>query len=266
MASKYETKDLMTDLSPEPRPAATLILLRKTVRHSLQTLMVVRQETIEFAGGAVVFPGGRVDASDHVATQGGDDAFRFAAIRETFEESGILLACDNASGELVSKEKARALLEKYRLAVLNGELTFADMLRSEELSAALDQLVPFAHWITPPSRRKRYDTHFFTAVYEADHEILHDDGEVTKAVWISPTNLLSEAKEGNYKLVFATRMNVQRLSRFATVDDAVVAIQNTPVVTVRPESVETPDGKMVRIPREAGYGGEFFLSDDPISI
>lgn len=258
--------EIVTEGLPEPRPASTLILMRRTESHPLETLMVVRQAAIEFAGGAIVFPGGRVDGADHVGAEADDAAFKFAAIRETFEETGILLVHENASGELVSKARARDLCETYRVPVLTGSLSFADMLRDEGLAAATDRLTPFAHWITPPSRRKRYDTHFFAAVYDGDHEIIHDGGEVAHAVWISPEMLLKEAHNNRYKLVFATRMNVERLAAFASVDDAMETIGNTPVVTVRPQSIDTPDGRMVRIPPDAGYGGEFFLSNDPSSI
>ncbi len=259
--------ETVTESSPEPRPAATLVLVRRTARCPLETLMVVRHAAIEFAGGAAVFPGGRVDASDLTdGSEDDDEAFKLAAIRETFEESGIVLAYDVAGGEMVSKARARALRETYRLAVSRGELAFADMLRDERLRPATDLLIPFAHWITPPSRKKRYDTYFFMASYDGDHEILHDDGEVTQAEWISPSALLSGAKSGRYKLVFATRLNVERLAAFASVEDAISTVRNTPVVTVHPESVETPEGRMVRIPADAGYGGEFFLSNDPSSI
>lgn len=257
----------MTGQPAAPRPAATLILLRKTDHHPLETLMVVRQEAIEFAGGAIVFPGGSVDTVDHAHAGGSEaDAFKVAAIRETFEESGILLAYDKASGDTVHREVARELTEKYRHAVSGGELAFADMLNDAGLIAATDRLVPFAHWITPPSRSKRFDTHFFVTAYSEDQHVAHDEGEITRAVWISPSRLLSDAKDGKYKLVFATRMNVERLSAFTSIDEAIELINNTPVVTVRPESVQTPEGRMVRIPLEAGYGGEHFLSKDPTSI
>lgn len=256
----------MTNSSAKARPASTLILLRESVGRAYEVLMVVRHSAIEFAGGAVVFPGGRVDASDHDCGGQDNGMYKIAAIRETFEETGILLAHERANGDMVSKARARELCETYRHSVLRGELTFAEMLQNEGLTAATDELIPFAHWITPPSRAKRYDTHFFAAVYDADQEIRHDEGEVTQAVWISPTTLLSEAKQNKYKLVFATRMNLERLSAFASVAEAMETIGKTPVVTVRPSSIETPDGRMVRIPAEAGYGGELFLSNDPSSI
>jgi 8-oxo-dGTP pyrophosphatase MutT (NUDIX family) len=257
----------MTDRSPEPRPASTLILLRKCDTDPLQALMVVRQEAIAFAGGAIVFPGGRVDSGDHAhARVEDDDAFRIAAIRETFEECGILLAYDRSTDAMVSPDDARQLLERHRHAVAKGKLAFADMLQDAGLRAATDQLVPFARWITPPLRAKRFDTHFFVARYAEDQHVAHDEGEVTQAIWLAPTKLLADARDNKFKLVFATRLNVERLAAFASVDDAIEKVRNTPVVTVRPKSVETPEGRMVHIPLEAGYGGELFLSNDPASI
>ncbi len=257
----------MTTDPVAPRPASTLILLRETEVQPLQTLMVVRHQDIKFAGGAIVFPGGRVDESDFaLADTRDDDPFKIAAIRETFEESGILLAYHAASGAAVSQAVAARALAKHRAAVCNGALTFADMLHEKGLVAATDRLVPFAHWITPPSRSKRFDTHFFVARYAEDQHADHDGGEITEAVWISPSDLVRAARDGQYKLVFATRMNVERLAAFTTVEHALEEIHATPVVTVRPETIDTPEGKRVRIPAAAGYGGELFVSNDPLAI
>ncbi|MDP4796031.1 MAG: NUDIX domain-containing protein [Rhodospirillales bacterium] len=257
----------MTNEPVVPRPASTLILLRETAAQPVQTLMVVRHQDIKFAGGAIVFPGGRVDATDQaLAETVDDDAFKIAAIRETFEESGILLAYHAASGAAVSQAIAVRALAEHRAAVCRGELSFADMLREKGLVAATDRLVPFAHWITPPNRVKRFDTHFFVARYGEDQLVDHDGGEITEAIWISPADLIRAALDGQYKLVFATRMNVERLAAYTTVEQALQKIRATPVVTVRPETIDTPDGKRVRIPAAAGYGGELFVSNDPLAI
>lgn len=257
----------MTDAPVQPRTAATLVLIRETTAQPLQTLMVVRHEAITFAGGAIVFPGGRVDDTDvALATTLGDDALKVAAIRETFEESGILLAYETLTHNVISKVTSARIVARYRNAVCAGDIAFGDMLRAENLSAATDRLVAFARWITPPSRPKRFDTHFFIAAYDDDHDVAHDGGEVTEAVWISPADLVQAAKEDRYKLVFATRMNLQRLAAFATVADALAKAGATPVVTVMPETVQTPTGRMIRIPADAGYGGELFITNDPPSI
>ena len=250
-----------------PNPAATLILLRETESQPLQTLMVKRHKDIKFAGGAIVFPGGRVDTEDHaLAEQHKDDAFKIAAIRETFEESGILLACDAKTGTAVPKTMADRVLMQYRTAIHNGNLTFGKMLDKEGLIANTNKLLPFAHWITPPNRAKRFDTHFFIACCGENQKADHDGGEITETIWISPAELLQTARAGQHKLVFATRMNIERLAIFDTVDQAIDRIRTMPVVTVRPEIVDTDEGKRVRIPIEAGYGGELFVSNDPLAI
>mgnify|MGYP002631562734 CR=1 FL=1 len=251
----------------EPRPAATLILLRETPAQSMQVLMVKRHQDIRFAGGAVVFPGGRVDATDHaLADSHKGDAFKIAAIRETFEESGILLACHAKTGAPVCKENADRMLSQYRADVCSGKFTFGEMLDKESLIADTNKLVAFAHWITPPNRVKRFDTHFFVAGYTEDQLAGHDGDEITETIWISPAELLTAAKAGHHKLVFATRMNVERLTAYGTVEQALKKIRATPFVTVRPETIDTHEGKRVRIPREAGYGGDLFVSNDPSAI
>lgn len=251
----------------EPRPAATLILLRATSTQPVQTLMVKRHQDIKFAGGAYVFPGGRVDSADHhLADREGVDAFKIAAIRETFEESGILLACHAATGLSVAKVIADRVIAQYRSAICKGDVSFAEMLQNENLVAATKRLVPYARWITPPSKSKRFDTHFFITDYTEDQNAIHDGGEITEAIWISPVELIAAARSGQHKLVFATRMNVERLAAFSSVTDALNIIRATPVITVHPETINTPEGKRVRIPIEAGYGGELFVSNDPASI
>lgn len=257
----------MTETPVQPRPAATLILLRETTTEPLQTLMVVRHEAIAFAGGAIVFPGGRVDDGDIALAEAvGDDALKIAAIRETFEESGILLAYEAATGNVVSKLTSKRIVDRYRAAVCAGQTTFGDMMRTENLIAATDRLIAFARWITPPARAKRFDTYFFVAAYNDDHDVDHDGAEVTEAVWISPSELVRAGHDGRYKVVFATRMNLQRLAMSASVPDALARARATPIVTVRPEALDTPSGRMIRIPAEAGYGGELFECNDPPSI
>lgn len=257
----------MSNTTVEPRPAATLVLIRETSTQPLQTLMVKRHQDIAFAGGAFVFPGGRVDSADHlVAARDGDDAFKIAAIRETFEESGILLANHAATGLAVTREIADRVIAQYRRAICQGEVSFAEMLQNENLVTATERLVPYARWITPPGRSKRFDTHFFIADYREDQSANHDGGEITETIWISPLDLIAAARAGQHKVVFATRLNVERLAAFSSVADALNTIRATPVITVRPETIITAEGKMVRIPIEAGYGGELFVSNDPASI
>jgi len=220
-----------------PRPASTILLLRDGAA-GLEVFMVVRNQAIDFAGGALVFPGGRVEEAD--ARLG--EAFRIAAIREAFEESGILLA-----------RRGDALLAEHSLP---REGDFHALLTEHELEPAIDTLVHFAHWITPEDMPKRFDTHFFAAHAPAQQIGSHDGGEAVESLWIQPGRAVEEADAGQRTLVFATRLNLLKLARFETAAQALA--ECGPVVTVRPEPFSDERGRWIRIPEEAGYGGSVF--------
>jgi 8-oxo-dGTP pyrophosphatase MutT (NUDIX family) len=251
------------------RPASTVLLLRDGAE-GLEVFMVVRHHQIDFASGALVFPGGSVDPGDRAIAEGlpglgGPEAgaLRIAAIRETFEECGVLLARPRGAAALVDAARLTAIEAAHRAALCRGERPFAEILAAEDLVPATDHLVHFAHWITPASRPKRFDTHFFLADAPADQLAAHDGGESVDSVWIRPAQALAETEAGLRKLVFATRLNLMKLAGCATVAAAFVAAAAAPVVTVEPEAVETLEGKMLRIPLAAGYGGELFPALDP---
>ncbi len=221
-----------------PVLAATLVLLRDGAA-GLEVLMIARHEAMAFAAGAMVFPGGKVHADD-AGLAGGrpEGALRVAAIRETFEETGILLA-DGGAGAA-------------GLGARRGE-PFAGLLAERGLAPAADRLVPFAHWITPVGRPRRFDTHFFAAAAPPDQDPAHDGREAVEARWISPAAAVAASDGGALNLVFATRLNLLRLARFATVAEALAAAAAAPVVTVLPELLSTPAGRIFRIPPGAGY-------------
>lgn len=258
---------------PSPRLAATLILVRPGGEGALETLMVVRNAGMAFASGALVFPGGSVDDGDKLygrelavdyAMSAEEIALRMAAIRETFEESGILLAEDIDSGSPVDDAKVARIVEGSRASGVEGTLDFAGMLRRERLLPCLGELVPFARWITPAVRPKRFDTHFFIAAAPASQTLAHDGNETVDSIWIDPRGAIDGTAQGRFKLVFATRMNLMRLLRSKTPDDALARARGTPVVTVMPELVD--EGPSIRIPAEAGYGGSLFRVLDPAAM
>jgi hypothetical protein len=132
---------------------------------------------------------------------------------------------------------------------------------------AADQVVPFAHWITPVVRPKRFDTHFFVARAPAAQIGGHDGVEAVESCWITPAGALAATAEGRYKLVFVTRMNLVRLTGFATAEDILAAARRTAIHTVCPEIVTGADGqRFMRIPAAAGYGGELFPATDMAPI
>lgn len=256
----------MTDPAAKPqapaRPAATVLLLRDAPE-GMEIFMVVRHQQIEFASGALVFPGGRVEEDDvAIAAAVAPDLphahFRIAGIRETFEECGVLLAHDEA-GRLVGAERLLEIEAAHRQALCAGTKPFTEVLRTERLSPIPQAMLPFAHWITPSDLPKRFDTHFFLAEAPPDQLAVHDGGESVDSVWIRPLQALAEAEAGARTLLFPTRKNLERLARFGSVAEAMATTRETRPVSVQPEIVTDAEGKRwLRIPEEAGYGGPLF--------
>ena len=251
-----------------PRLAATVLLVRDGGA-GLEVFMVVRHRQIEFASGALVFPGGGVEPEDFTLAAGldrsglsfgGDEqlcALRVAAVRETFEECGVLLARPRGRGRegLVGGVRVADLVRRAASA------SFAELLASEDLEPAIDLLTPFAHWITPPILPKRFDTHFFIAAAPADHLAAHDGSESVDSAWLNPARALSEVAAGRYTMLFPTRLNLEMLGRETDAAAALEAARRRKIVTVLPEATKREDGPgyRMRLPAEAGYGGEIFL-------
>jgi 8-oxo-dGTP pyrophosphatase MutT (NUDIX family) len=262
-------------LEATARPAATILLLRDG-REGLEVFMVVRHHAIDFAAGALVFPGGRVEDTDNALAGQAEDcpnpagldraalAFRIAAIRETFEECGVLLARARGTDRLIDAAALWRVEAQHRAALNAGAIGFDEVLASEDLLPATDLLVHFAHWITPANQPKRYDTQFFLAEAPAEHLAVHDGTEAVDSIWIAPDEALAGAETGRFKLVFATAKNLEKLARSRNVGAALDAAQTASVVTVQPRSTRLEGTRrLLRIPLEAGYGGSEFIVDMP---
>jgi 8-oxo-dGTP pyrophosphatase MutT (NUDIX family) len=259
-----DKEKIMNDAAPiTPRPASTVLLLRDGPG-GIEVLMVTRNVASDFASGALVFPGGRVDAADGKVDMlsrcrpvAGSDAaamaFRVAAVRETFEEAHLLLARRPGEDRLLAAGEVDRL-EADAAARLGRPPHIADLLAAGGIELATDLLVPFAHWITPAGPPKRFDTHFFLAPAPADQVAAHDGHEAVDTVWISPHQAIADSEAGRVTLVFATRMNLAKLGRSRSVAEALAAARADAIVTVCPEVIEAPEGKILRIPAAAGYG------------
>lgn len=243
-----------------PVPAATILMLRDGTI-GLEVFMVVRHHQIDFASGALVFPGGKVDEGDFAVrdlcqgTGAADDtevAMMAGAIREAFEECGILLARPAGSESLVDAARLEAL-ESYRERLNDGEVTLRAFLEEESLELACDELVPFAHWITPDMMPKRFDTKFYLAAAPADHLAVHDGRESVDSVWIRPEDALAGIETGQYTIIFPTRLNVEMLDESQTVEAAVADAGARQIVTVLPWTEKRDDGMYLCIPADAGY-------------
>jgi len=228
----------------------------------LEVFMVVRHHQIDFASGALVFPGGKADPQDFEprllpfldgAHPDADmRAIQVSAIREAFEECGILLAGEEGGAGLIRAERLAAL-EDYRRSLHAGEVTMLQLLEREELRLACTELVHFAHWVTPAMLPKRFDTHFFLAAAPAGHLAVHDGHESVDSVWIRPQDVLEQAASGQRTVIFPTLRNVEKLAAFDTVSAAMAATAASRVVRVEPWTERRDDGTWLCIPTEAGY-------------
>ncbi len=252
-----------------PRLAATILILRDT-QQGLEVLMVTRHHEIDFMPGALVFPGGKLAKDDEdprvcARCSGVENlsleqiALRVNAIREVFEESGILLARERGASALLGAERATQLAERYRQQLAIGAIGIADLLEAEDLVLACEELVPFARWITPTFMSKRFDTYFYLAAAPAAQIAVHDGKEMVEAQWIRPADALAEQAAGKRTIVTATLLNLHKLNRNSTVSAAIDRAAARPIVTVTPELVERPRGRMLLIPEAADYGVTEFL-------
>jgi 8-oxo-dGTP pyrophosphatase MutT (NUDIX family) len=252
--------DASTINIPIPIPSATILMLRDGPT-GLETFMVVRHHQIDFASGALVFPGGKVEAGDYDVRNycdGADSANNNAvammvgAIREAFEECGILLAREKGSSALVSGKRL-GILERYRDPLNRSEVSLIEFLEKEQLRLACDTLQHFAHWITPEMLTKRFDTHFYLAVAPSDHLAIHDGHESVDSVWITPDNALKGNADGTYTIIFPTRVNLEMLGESSNVADALRAATDRNIVSILPWSEKRDDGTYICIPQDAGY-------------
>ncbi|MBR0692590.1 NUDIX hydrolase [Bradyrhizobium lablabi] len=254
-----------------PRLASTVLILRDSKsRDEIEVFMMVRHHQIEFNSGALVFPGGSFDENDmEIAANpalysGGEglDAnalgFRIAAIRETFEESGILLARRRGAKELIDAKLATEIAVAHRADLNEGKISFLRVLSDNGMLLALDELMPYAHWITPEGMPKRFDTWFFLAAAPPEQLGGHDGKESTDSIWVSPREALEGGETGRFKLPFPTTRNLIKLGKQASVMAALADSKDKPIVTVMPVMTKTPAGRQLRIPKEAGYDGEVF--------
>ena len=251
----------------EPRLSATILMVRDAPSGPPEVLMVKRHYEIDFAAGALVFPGGKASADDSRtewdAWTDGDygpvqqDA-RIAAVREAYEESGLLLArhasARGPGAPLVGADIADKLAP-HRHAVDRAEMSFLELIREHELVLALDSLVHFGHWITPIMMPKRFDTHFYIAPAPENQVAAHDGRETTDAVWLSAEEALAQEADGRATIIFPTRMNLKRMTMATSVSDALARFGSMDVPTVLPKPGKDDDGNpCLFIPDVEGYG------------
>lgn len=236
-----------TRASDSPIPAATIVVMRERGEGPPELLMLERAASLAFAGGALVFPGGRVDPADRewAAELPGDrdeNAARLAAVRETLEEAGL------AIGLAVPDEAVAAM----RAWLLEGQ-TLAEAVARAGARVALDMLEPFARWLPYGLPSRVFDTRFYLARAPEGATATADGGENVRLFWARASALLAEADAGRVTLIYPTRRNVERLATLPSYDAAVAHARAHPIETITPWIEQRAGADHLCIPEGLGY-------------
>ncbi|MEV6008269.1 NUDIX hydrolase [Streptomyces sp. NPDC051976] len=265
-----------------PRRAATVLLLRDTEGGGPAVHMLRRRASMAFAGGAYAYPGGGVDPRDErpvgwagppleewAAALGAEPAVAqavvCAAVRETFEESGVLLA--GADGASVVADTTGDDWEADRAALVSHDLAFADFLARRELVLRSDLLGPWARWITPEFEERRYDTWFFLATLPAGQRTRDVSGEADHTVWLRPADAADGYDRGEMSMLPPTITTLRDLTPYASAAAALTAAADRDLTPVLARAALDDEGGIVLtwpghdeftrfIPGSAGRVGE----------
>ncbi|MDQ6698382.1 MAG: NUDIX domain-containing protein [Actinomycetota bacterium] len=263
------------------RDAATVLILRDGP-DGLEVFMVRRNLNSDFVGGAHVFPGGAVDPADRHAdleaicegrsdaeasrrlgVDAGGLAYWVAAIRESFEEAGVLLAY-GPDGSIVHLDAPAhaARWAEHRRQVDDGERRLIEVCADEGLRLAVDGMHYFGHWITPEGAPRRYDTRFFLAAELPGQTPLHDDHEVISHVWIRPEDALERHAAGQFTMMPPTVASLRAVARFSSAADALTAATEiTDVPTILPRIIAVDGGMRIALPGDVGYDAGTTITD-----
>lgn len=257
------------------QPAATVMIVRDGA-DGLEVFMMRRTGRATFAAGMYVFPGGRVDDVDHadeiepfcrglddasaseqLGIESGGLAFWVAAIRECFEEAGILLASRRDGAPL-------EIGERDRHEVHEGTLSMVELCRRDDLVLDLSTTEYVDHWITPMGEKRRFDTRFFVTDAPDDQEGVHDDKETVDSLWVRPDEALAMAAAGSLQILPPTHATLQWLSEFSTADDAVAAGRRRRDITpILPKLRLDENGRFIGISRPGDDDYASIEVDDP---
>lgn len=266
-------------MSPEVpiRPAATVMLIRDRTAAAFEVFMLQRTLSAAFAKGMYVFPGGRVDVGDSedeledlcdglsdeeasslLQVPTGGLAYWVAAIRECFEEAGVLLARHNSSQEILCFDNPDVVAKfaQARQQIYEGTLTLVQLCVRENLHLITDSIHYVSHWITPLGESRRFDTRFFVARAPHAQEPLHDDGETIASLWVTPGDALTRRERGELAMIPPTIKNLEFLADHQTTTDVLDAASKIGVpTTILPRLQTDEDGKVIGIllPGQPGY-------------
>ena len=259
------------------RPAATVMLIRDLDAGSIDVFMLQRTHSAAFARGMYVFPGGRVDdvdsaqdledlcdgmtdveASALLHLPSGGLSYWVAAIRECFEEAGVLLARNIESGEVVRFDSAD-VAARYAIArqqIYDGTLTLVELCRRENLHMITDSIHYVSHWITPIGESRRFDTRFFVACAPPAQQPLHDDGETIASLWVEPNDALARNRRNELAMIQPTISNLEFLAPYRSTSEVILAATKMGVPpAILPKLRTNSNGKVIGVllPGQPGY-------------
>lgn len=237
---------------PAPARASASLVIGRDQAAGWEIFMARRHSGTSFAGGALVFPGGALETQDEAAAGDWLEAHRLAAIRETFEEVGILYA-RQASGAWPEPELLAALAAQ-RQTVAHGTADFLSLLAHHGLRPAVEALTAFAFWVTPPDRPKRFATHFFLAEAPPGQQGRHDGGELVDSFWATPARVVAWGAAGAHLVMRATEVNCRRLAGYPSCAEAIADFRAYPHTLVTPTHFEAAGTRYLSVPARGGRG------------
>lgn len=277
MDPKTARYDLMDNAQPPERwvkalPSIGFLFLRDGP-DGMEIFMAIRRRNVDYAAGALVFPGGRIMDQDadpvlRALTRADptipDPEFvpLITTIRQVFRETGVLLARPRGEDTLISGPRLDDIRARYRAPLGAGEVTIRGMAEREKLELAGDWPALFAHWLTVVEYPSRFDGRFYVMTLPEGQTPTHEGGRFLESTWITPAAAAAGGDAGDYYIVLPTRMNLEKLKRWNRAAAAVAAARASRVTTILPVTADSPRGPIIHIPAEADYGTtEILLSD-----
>jgi len=261
-----------------PLDAATVMLIRQTPSaNPFEVLLMRRHARQSFMAKAFVYPGGQQDDADchpELADVAGNMTAKaakqslnepdisdakalglfFTAVRETFEESGILLAELTSGRQLDFADKeTRQRFARYRAMILQQELTLRDLARKENLVFRLNDLKPYARWVTPVVEKKRFDTRFFLATMPPGQKPVHDSREMTETLWIEPERALLKQNTGDMLLMPPTLKTLEEMANQSSWSDLSSRVSSTSIQPIMPQVTAEGDSIVIKLPHDPEY-------------
>lgn len=241
----------------DAKPSASVVLLRSG-EDGLELFMLKRNEQLSFSPGLWVFPGGALEHNESTVIENGsteeiDAAFKMAAIRETFEESQVLLVREE-QGAVPSQSAYQNFCKQHNWPELNKTFDFSSEIARCNWQADVESLTHLSTWTTPLQAKKRFLTRFYIRFMPEAQDPRSDGSETTEACWRKLSELSDLVERGELKLMFPTEMNISWLSQFQNKEALLKALAEHSPPDVMPRMEKHPEGVMLNIPIEAGYG------------